>query len=652
MKCLQCHDEYPPGMHFCGHCGASLPVSAPGMDIGRTQTLVFSTGAMPDGMLIAGRYLVIDNLGKGGMGHVYRVLDTKVDEEVALKFINPAIAANAKVIERFRNEMKITRKITHRHVCRMYHLGEEGGLLFITMEYIAGEDLAKMIERLVRLPVERGFIIAQQVCEGLSEVHRLGVVHRDLKPKNIMIDREGNAKIMDFGLARVPCGVRLTEAGEVVGTPSFMSPEQVNGELADDRSDIFSLGIILYTMLTGELPYKADSTLKLALMHKSHQPPHPSTINPRIPKELGRIILKCLEVDRTRRYQSAEDLLAALRGIGKSFDTYDIHIPGRETKSPAEVPASVRSPRTKALIASALVLILAASGLAARTFIRKSRLNEVRRQTLQEADRLVNNNQFSAAFQLARKLEKEMPKHGQLAALWPRMSSTTSVRTTPPGAVVSWRDEESTEPVFVAIGQTPLDEARIPLGHVRIRVELTGHETVEDATPALGGTLHFLLAPHGSRKPDQKIAWIDEIARTGPRESHKVNVGLSQGVKIGDQGTILSARGSAQPRKDLVIARFLVVELSRDRASIDIFAQKDVIRLGDIVRFDAITTTVPVVIETEPARAGLFIDGVAIGLSGDSVMLAPGEHILKLVKPGYQEHTTTIDVRPDNTTPP
>jgi len=374
MRCLKCQFETLGDVRFCGKCGASLPGPGGPFDFSKTQTLAYSSGGLSDGALFAGRYLVIDELGKGGMGCVYRVLDTKVDEEVALKFINPDIAADGKVIERFRSELRITRRITHRHVCRMYDLSEDGASLFITMEYIPGEDLAQMIGRLGKLPVEKGFIIARQVCEGLAEVHRLGVVHRDLKPKNIMIDREGNAKIMDFGLARTPHGVRLTEVGQVVGTPSFMSPEQLNGETLDQRTDIFALGVIMYSMLTGLLPFEAESTLTLALQHRTHRPPNPHSLNPRVPEDLGRTILKCLEIDKTVRYASAQDLLADLDKSGRRFETYGVHVPGRSKKKAANLP--LRLSWAKVLTAASIVLALAASGLAVKTLFRKSRAAE------------------------------------------------------------------------------------------------------------------------------------------------------------------------------------------------------------------------------------------------------------------------------------
>jgi predicted Ser/Thr protein kinase len=381
MKCPRCQFEAPDELRFCGKCGTPLPRPARPFDPNRTETLSCSSGELTDGNLFAGRYLVIDVLGKGGMGCVYRVLDTKVDEEVALKFINPEIAADARIVERFRTELKVTRKITHRHVCRMYDLSADGSSLFITMEYIPGEDLEGMIRRLGQLSVERAFVIARQVCEGLAEVHRLGIIHRDLKPKNIMIGRDGEAKIMDFGLARTPHGVKLTEIGHIVGTPNFMSPEQLNGEILDRRSDIFALGVMMYEMLTGLLPFEAESTLTLALRHKTHRPPDPHALNPGVPEELGRIVMKCLEIDKEVRYAGAPELLADLAKAGEGFDTYDVHVPGRSRKRSADRPS--RAPWVKVVAGAVLVLVLAFSGLAVKSFLRRSQANAERPPAVQ-----------------------------------------------------------------------------------------------------------------------------------------------------------------------------------------------------------------------------------------------------------------------------
>jgi len=332
--CPNCNSGNPTDSKFCKECGTQLPVS---MDIpSHTKTLEIPTGELTKGNTIAGRYEVIAELGEGGMGRVYWIQDTKVNEEVALKLIKPEIAADKKTIERFKGELKTARKIRHKNVCGMYDLGEEGGLHFITMEYVSGENLKSLIKREKRPDTETIISIATQVCEGLSEAHRLGVVHRDLKPSNIMIDKEGNARIMDFGIARSLRTKGITDSGVIIGTPDYMSPEQVVGKDIDQRSDIYSLGVILYEMITGQVPFVGDTPLSVAYQHRHEPPPDPRTINDQIDERMSHLVLKCLEKDKENRFQSAEEVLLALAG-----DTSFVSFPGDVAptlKSPGAYP--------------------------------------------------------------------------------------------------------------------------------------------------------------------------------------------------------------------------------------------------------------------------------------------------------------------------
>ena len=341
INCPKCHHDNPETQKFCGECGTLLPsVKDPQPLV--TETLRTPVKELARGSVFARRFEIIEELGKGGMGRVYRVFDEKTAEEVALKLIKPEIAAEREIIDRFRDELKISRKISHRNVSRMYDLGEDEGTYYITMEYVPGEDLKSFIHRSKQLSVGTAISIAKQVCEGLGEAHRLGIVHRDLKPGNIMVDKEGNARIMDFGIARLLRGKGITDVGVMIGTPQYMSPEQVEGKDVDQRSDIYSLGIILYEMVAGQVPFEGDTPFTIGVKQKSEAPKNPKDYNAQIPDDLGLLILKCLEKEKEKRYQSAAEVHAELEKIEKGIPTTERDIARKKISTQKEIAVKLR----------------------------------------------------------------------------------------------------------------------------------------------------------------------------------------------------------------------------------------------------------------------------------------------------------------------
>jgi eukaryotic-like serine/threonine-protein kinase len=264
------------------------------------------------GEILGGRYEIQQMLGEGGMGAVFKAIDRELARPVALKLIRPELAAHPSMLARFKQELLLARQVTHKNVIRIFDLGDADGVKFITMEFVEGKDLRILIGEKKKFSPQEAVEIIEQVCRALEAAHNVGVIHRDLKPQNIMLDHNGRVLVMDFGLARTMEGDGMTQSGALVGTFEYMSPEQALAQNLDQRSDLFSTGLILYELLTGQMPFRADSAVA-SLIRRTRERALPiSDFDASFPRNLTSIVSKCLETDPDQRYASANELLTAL----------------------------------------------------------------------------------------------------------------------------------------------------------------------------------------------------------------------------------------------------------------------------------------------------------------------------------------------------
>ncbi len=345
MICPKCRNDNAEDAVHCVNCDTPFrPVDPPGevpalggspSPSGDHSTWVspFGSGspfprttppeALAAGTQLGPRYRILSLLGKGGMGAVYKAHDLELDRIVALKLIRPDLAAHPEAMQRFKQELLLASRISAKSILRIHDLSEAGGLRFISMAYVEGEDLHARLTREGRMPVAQILHIARQLCAALVAAHAEGIIHRDLKPQNVLLDREGNAYVSDFGLAKGldADAAQMTRTGEMLGTPRYMSPEQVEGKPADRRSDIYALGLILYEMAVGEAPFAAETVFQSMFLRTRERPRDPMLLNAEIPEFLARITLRCLERNPDQRYPDAGDVLRdleAARAPGRS----------------------------------------------------------------------------------------------------------------------------------------------------------------------------------------------------------------------------------------------------------------------------------------------------------------------------------------------
>jgi eukaryotic-like serine/threonine-protein kinase len=406
MQCSYCNAENSPAAVNCAACGKTLPSSEAtlipsdatlipaespkprqttsaqedplgtlvdnktpgtpgGWSIANTpsSTLGSSPGDFESGSIIGERYEILAILGQGGMGTVYKAHDNELDRLVALKVIRPELTTDPEMLRRFKQELILARQVTHRNVIRIFDLGQAGGVKFITMEYVEGQDLRSVLKEKGKLSPEEAGRIILQICRALEAAHGEGVVHRDLKPQNIMMDPTGRAYVMDFGIARSASLPGMTQTGALIGTPEYMSPEQAKGEKLDERSDLFSLGVILYELLTGQSPYYSETPLATLWKRIQEKAKPLSEVDPSLPKQVSDIVEKALEIEPENRFANAKEFgnyIEVWLGISMA------------TLSPIQFPVAAPVAAKKILpwkyfaAGASALLLLAVSGFALR----------------------------------------------------------------------------------------------------------------------------------------------------------------------------------------------------------------------------------------------------------------------------------------------
>jgi serine/threonine-protein kinase len=330
---------------------------SPAADVSRVSAVSSASedeGRFLPGTLLGGRYRILTLLGRGGMGEVYRAMDLTLGQSVALKFLPPEAAQNQGLLERFHGEVRVARVVSHPNVCRVYDIGQVEGMPFISMEYVDGEDLASLLTRIGRLPADKAVEAGRELCAGLAAAHDRGVIHRDLKPQNIMINKRGEVVIMDFGLAAI--AGELTGAEARNGTPAYMSPEQIKGQVVTARSDIYALGLVLYELFTGKRPFEAHSLRQLVDLQEAAQLTSMTSVAADIDPAVEKVIRRCLDPDPAKRPASPLKVLAALPG----GDPLAAALAAGETPSPEIVAAAGKMegmPRRYSIPCLALVVL-------------------------------------------------------------------------------------------------------------------------------------------------------------------------------------------------------------------------------------------------------------------------------------------------------
>ena len=419
---------------------------------------------------MVGSFEINEMIGRGGMGVVYLARDTKLDRSVAIKSIPAELHASSNTRMRLKREARLLASLDHPNIGVIHDIIEQDeGFDYLILEYVPGETLAKRISG-EPLELEEALSIACQVAEAVSAAHEKGVTHRDIKPGNIKITPDSRVKVLDFGLAKVFSEQQIeqdntvTQPGRVIGTPAYMSPEQTRGKSTDYRTDIWSFGCVLYEMLTGQIPFKGDTTSDTLAKVLEHDPdwqalPHT------IPEDIIQLLQRCLEKDPERRFQSAQELSRELQNCQIALTT--------PSPKAIDLHALLRLLRRPEIALGVLLILMMISVSVCWLFNRMTKV-KLARESIPEIERLIEQNKYFDAFTLAQKAEKYIAKDPILIELWPRITRDLSITATPSSADVFYKEYSNIEGEWLFLGQSPLEKIKFPRGRYRWKIEKEG----------------------------------------------------------------------------------------------------------------------------------------------------------------------------------